>query len=91
MAEVAALLVVAQLEVAVSGVARVDLFDRYDLGAAWEGLAVFVEQALDEGDGVGDDAVEMPLNLAEAGADFPHLFFGAVDVVERDAADGDLE
>ena len=89
--EVAALVVVAHLEVAVGRVAHVDLVERDDLGAARELVAVFIKQPLDKIDGVGDDDGQVVSDLAQATADIGHLFFGAVDIVKRNAADRDLE
>ena len=79
-AEVAGLFVVAELEVAVGSRARIHSFDLHDFGAARELAAVFVDEILNKGNGIGNNAVQMLLDLAQLGADFLHLFLGAIDV-----------
>ena len=90
-AQIAGAPVVAQLEVALGRLAHIGLFKGDDLGAPGELVAVLVDELFEEVDAVGDDLLHMAFDLAQAGADLLHLLLGAVDIVEGDAADRDLQ
>ena len=80
-AEVAGTAVVAQGLIPLGRFAHVDFFEGDDLGAPRKLVAVFCDDGFEEVGGVGDDVFQVGVDFAQAGPDFLHLLFGAVDIV----------